>query len=236
MPERTWLFIGVAFTLTLVAALSRFVEPGDPGPRTLSGLGERDHALMSADGRSTATTGAAAPSAVSFAAGGLRSDLVVVGDTVYFPVSNPAVRPIVQRRAQPPTAPVIIEPADHQRLELPPSREDPRPSGVRASLTSWAGFVVSGVAEPESRVELTGGGGPLLGWTVADAAGRWSIAHFSLDAFRRLRGEVTLTATATDASGNVSAPTTVQLMVAVGGVDDDWLQALFAGARPSPGR
>ncbi|MEH0834531.1 Ig-like domain-containing protein, partial [Pectobacterium cacticida] len=65
------------------------------------------------------------------------------------------------------------------------------------------GTTVSGNAEPGSTVTVTDGGGNNLGSAVVDAGGSFTISLTPA----LLNGE-SITATATDAAGNVSAPTT----------------------------
>ncbi len=79
-----------------------------------------------------------------------------------------------------------------------------------ASMPVGEPIVVSGTAEPGSTVTVTIGGTTLT--TTADPSGTFSVGFPGpFDA-----GDYTVTATATDAAGNVSAPTSVSFVVASG--------------------
>jgi len=71
------------------------------------------------------------------------------------------------------------------------------PSGSRTNVATQT---FSGIAEPRSNVTIRNGG-TALGTTVTNAAGFWSIAPSTLP-----DGSYSLTASATDAAGNISAP------------------------------
>ncbi|WP_407350979.1 Ig-like domain-containing protein [Lactococcus garvieae] len=73
-------------------------------------------------------------------------------------------------------------------------------TGITGNSTD--GYVVKGTAEPGSKVEIKDSTGAVVGSATADGSGNYSV---SLPA--SVGGNADITATATDAAGNVSAPT-----------------------------
>ncbi|GAA4360218.1 hypothetical protein GCM10023087_35790 [Microbacterium rhizosphaerae] len=82
----------------------------------------------------------------------------------------------------PPTAPIVLTPAN-------------------GSSTSDTTPMISGLAEPDSTVTVSIDGSPLGTTTTTDGSGNWTLTAPTLTP-----GSHTVSATATDAAGNISAP------------------------------
>ncbi|MGP9519796.1 MULTISPECIES: beta strand repeat-containing protein, partial [unclassified Psychrobacter] len=75
------------------------------------------------------------------------------------------------------------------------------------------GFDVTGTGEVDATIILTDEAGNVIGTTIVDAAGNWSIPVDQADVDAMGQGLEMLTATATDTSGNVSDPVTADITV-----------------------
>ena len=75
------------------------------------------------------------------------------------------------------------------------------------------GFDVTGTGEVGASITLTDQAGYVIGTTTVDAAGDWSITVDQVDVDAIGQGDVTLIATATDTSNNVSDPVTIQITI-----------------------
>lgn len=92
--------------------------------------------------------------------------------------------------ATPPSAPTIANPT----------------SGL---VTNDTTPTFNGTAEPGSTVTLADGSGTTIGTAIADASGNWTFTPST----PMTDGPYTITATATDAAGNTSAPTTTNVTI-----------------------
>lgn len=103
---------------------------------------------------------------------------------------SPATTATAQKDTQAPVAPTLTAPAT-------------------VSSANAASFSVSGTSEAGARIALTvtdSAGAFVAGSATADSTGRWSVTGLNLSALAE--GQLTYSATATDAAGNTGAPGT----------------------------
>jgi len=75
------------------------------------------------------------------------------------------------------------------------------------------GFAITGTGEPGATITLTDGSGNVIGTGVVKPDGTWSVAVDEAAIAAMGEGPETITATATDLSGNVSTPTTADITI-----------------------
>jgi hypothetical protein len=168
MTPRTWLYLGVACALVVMAVLAPLFG-GDV--EDFSAFGPpRTFASVEFDSPSGWSTSAErARSATRASADALRLSADRVRDRT------------------PPAAPIIIEPHEGRVFDFPrlvqQSAFDP--------VAHVPAFFFSGTAEPGSTVSLTQGAlQQPLGGARADARGRWEVRTFSYGTLLPLRGAI----------------------------------------------
>ncbi|QOD11838.1 hypothetical protein IEE84_07895 [Psychrobacter sp. 28M-43] len=76
-----------------------------------------------------------------------------------------------------------------------------------------AGFAITGTGEPGATITLTNGSSNVIGTSIVNSDGTWSVAVNEAAIAAMGEGPETITATATDLSNNVSTPTTAEIIV-----------------------
>ena len=186
---------GPVFTLTVDTA-----APGTPSidvhsGTTLAGTAEAGAVLdidLDGNGVADATVTADADGNWTYSPAGGLANGITASVTASDAAGNTsgAVTAVVD--AAPPAAPIIVTVTD----DVAPATGTLTPGGATNDTTP----TLAGTAEANSTIDVYDGT-TLLGTVTATATGGWTFTSHALDT-----GEHTLTATATDAAGNVSAP------------------------------
>jgi hypothetical protein len=189
MTRRTWLLVGVAFALAVAAGLSPCFDNGITDYSATAVLPVKEYAAINDP------LPERPPGVVSHAVQALKHRFERVAE----PPPDRA----------PPAPPRFLEPEEGRVIELP---RNPQTNAFQPFF-EVPGLVFTGTAEAGSLVTLASARGMPLGGGRADANGRWVAKLFSYPMVAEfgLAPVLTVTATATDAAGNVSAPSSMRV-------------------------